>query len=135
MRILSIEAIRTNVLGADNVLRAAIAQKVSRLVMLSTDKAVYPTNAMGQTKALMEKVMLAQARTMNEGEMMLCATRYGKVMASRGSVIPLFVDQIKKKLPITVRDPNMTHFLMSLDDSVSLVLPSFLHGRQGDIFV
>lgn len=129
------EAIQTNVIGADNVLRAAIKQKASRVVLLSTDKAVYPINAMGQTKALMEKVMLAQGRTLTESETTLCATRYGNVMASRGSVIPLFINQIKHNKPITITDPNMTRFLMSLDDSVNLVLHSFAHGSQGDIFV
>ncbi|MGE0676306.1 polysaccharide biosynthesis protein [Pseudolabrys sp.] len=129
------EAIRTNVLGADNVMRSAIEQKVSRVVALSTDKAVYPINAMGQTKALMEKVLLAQARTMQQDECILCTTRYGNVMASRGSVIPLFISQIKQGKPITITDPNMTRFLMSLDDSVDLVLHAFAHGRQGDIFV
>lgn len=129
------EAIRTNVLGADNVVRAAVAQRVASVVLLSTDKAVYPVNAMGQTKALMEKVMLAQARTLSEDETKLCATRYGNVMASRGSVIPLFIAQIKQRKPITITDPKMTRFLMSLDDSVDLVLHSFQNGRQGDIFV
>jgi UDP-N-acetylglucosamine 4,6-dehydratase/5-epimerase len=129
------EAIRTNVLGADNVVRAAVAQKVASVVLLSTDKAVYPVNAMGQTKALMEKVMLAQARTLSEEETKLCATRYGNVMASRGSVIPLFISQIKQNRPITITDPSMTRFLMSLDESVDLVLHSFQNGRQGDIFV
>src|SRR3546814_3274935 len=108
------EAIRTNVLGADNVVRAAIDQKVARVVLLSTDKAVYPINAMGLTKALMVKVLLAQARTLAESDTILCATRYGNVMASRGSVIPLFVSQLKKKKPIPVTDPNLTRFLMSL---------------------
>lgn len=129
------EAIRTNVLGTDNVLRAGVTQKVSRIVLLSTDKAVYPINAMGQTKALMEKVMLAQARALRDHETTLCVTRYGNVMASRGSVIPLFVDQIKKGRPITITDPNMTRFLMSLDESVDLVFHTFAHGRQGDIYV
>ena len=129
------EAIQTNVIGADNVIRAALKQTVSRVVMLSTDKAVYPINAMGQTKALMEKVMLAQARSLTQSETTLCATRYGNVMASRGSVIPLFINQIKQNKPITITDPNMTRFLMSLDDSVNLVLHSFENGSQGDIFV
>ena len=130
-----LEAIKTNVLGADNVIRAAIARGVSRMVLLSTDKAVYPINAMGQTKALMEKVMMAHARTLTNTDTLLCATRYGNVMASRGSVIPLFVNQIARNSPITVTDPNMTRFLMSLDDSVDLVLHAFTHGRQGDLFV
>jgi UDP-N-acetylglucosamine 4,6-dehydratase/5-epimerase len=128
------EAIRTNVIGADNVVRAATKQQVKRVIMLSTDKAVYPINAMGQTKALMEKVTLAQARMLN-GETTLCVTRYGNVMASRGSVIPLFVDQVKRGKPLTITDPTMTRFLMSLDESVRLVFHTFEHGRQGDIFV
>lgn len=130
-----LEAVRTNVLGAENVLNAAIANKVEKVVVLSTDKAVYPINAMGQTKALMEKVMVAKARTLSAEETMLCATRYGNVMASRGSVIPLFVSQLKEGKPLTITDPSMTRFLMSLDDSVDLVLHAFQHGRQGDIFV
>ena len=130
-----VEAVRTNVLGADNVMSAAIANGVERVIVLSTDKAVYPINAMGQTKALMEKVMVAKARMLRAGETTLCATRYGNVMASRGSVIPLFVSQIKEGKPITVTDPSMTRFLMSLDDSVDLVLHAFDHAEQGDIFV
>lgn len=130
-----LEALRTNVLGADNVLNAAIANKVKKVVVLSTDKAVYPINAMGQTKALMEKVTVAKARTLGAGETTLCATRYGNVMASRGSVIPLFVQQINEGKPLTVTDPEMTRFLMSLDESLDLVLHAFRHGRQGDIFV
>jgi len=130
-----IEAVRTNVLGAENVMSAAIANTVQRVVVLSTDKAVYPINAMGLSKALMEKVMVAKARMQNEGETVLCATRYGNVMAARGSVIPLFVAQLKQGKPLTVTDPNMTRFLMSLDDSVDLVLHAFEHGTQGDIFV
>lgn len=129
------EAVRTNVLGAENVMTAAIARKVDKVVMLSTDKAVYPINAMGLSKALMEKFMVAKARMQNEGETVLCATRYGNVMASRGSVIPLFVSQLKEGKELTVTDPNMTRFLMSLDDSVDLVLHAYEHGRQGDIFV
>lgn len=129
------EAVRTNVLGSENVMAAAIARGVSRLVMLSTDKAVYPINAMGISKAMMEKFMVAKARMQNEGETVICATRYGNVMASRGSVIPLFVSQIKDGKPLTVTDPNMTRFLMSLEDSVDLVLYAFEHGKQGDIFV
>jgi UDP-glucose 4-epimerase len=129
------EAVRTNVLGAENVMNAAVACGVKRMVVLSTDKAVYPINAMGLTKALMEKLMVAKARMRSGGETVLCATRYGNVMASRGSVIPLFVDQIKTGRPLTVTDPNMTRFLMSLEDSVDLVLHAFEHGRQGDIFV
>lgn len=130
-----LEAVRTNVLGAENVMSAAVANGIQRVVVLSTDKAVYPVNAMGQTKALMEKVMVAKARTLGPHETMLCATRYGNVMASRGSVIPLFVSQIKEGKPITVTDPSMTRFLMSLDDSVDLVLHAFKHGTHGDIFV
>jgi UDP-glucose 4-epimerase len=129
------EAVRTNVVGAENVMSAAIANGVKRVVVLSTDKAVYPINAMGLSKALMEKLMVAKARMRSEGETVLCATRYGNVMASRGSVIPLFVDQIRAGRPLTVTDPSMTRFLMSLEDSVDLVLHAFEHGRQGDIFV
>lgn len=130
-----LEAVRTNVLGAENVMSAAIANTVRRVVVLSTDKAVYPINAMGLSKALMEKFMVAKARMQSEGETVLCATRYGNVMASRGSVIPLFVAQLKEGKPLTITDPNMTRFLMSLDDSVDLVLYAFEHGMQGDIFV
>lgn len=130
-----LEAVRTNVLGAENVMSAAVANGVDKVVLLSTDKAVYPINAMGQTKALMEKVMVAKARTLVAEETLLCATRYGNVMASRGSVIPLFVSQLKEGKQLTVTDPNMTRFLMSLDDSVDLVLHAFSHGGQGDIFV
>ncbi|HQS39481.1 MULTISPECIES: polysaccharide biosynthesis protein [unclassified Polaromonas] len=129
------EAVRTNVLGAENVMNAAIAHAVKRVVVLSTDKAVYPINAMGVSKAMMEKLMVAKARMQDEGETVLCATRYGNVMASRGSVIPLFVSQLKTGMPLTVTDANMTRFLMSLDDSVDLVLHAFEHGKQGDIFV
>ena len=129
------EAVQTNVLGSENVMQAAIERGVSRVVMLSTDKAVYPINAMGISKAMMEKFMVAKARMQNPGETVICATRYGNVMASRGSVIPLFVSQLKEGKPITVTDPNMTRFLMSLEDSVDLVLYAFEHGQQGDIFV
>ena len=129
------EAVRTNVLGAENVMTAAIANNIDKVVMLSTDKAVYPINAMGLSKALMEKFMVAKARMQNEGETVLCATRYGNVMASRGSVIPLFISQLKEGKELTVTDPNMTRFLMSLDDSVDLVLHAYEHARQGDIFV
>lgn len=129
------EAVRTNVLGAENVMNAAVDNHVKRVVVLSTDKAVYPINAMGISKAMMEKLMVAKARMRNDGETVLCATRYGNVMASRGSVIPLFVDQIKSGNPLTITDPNMTRFLMSLEDSVDLVLHAFEHARQGDIFV
>lgn len=129
------EAVKTNVLGTENVLSAAIAAGVSRVVLLSTDKAVYPINAMGMSKAMAEKVMVAKSRSLGNGRTTVCATRYGNVMASRGSVIPLFVSQVKAGDPLTVTDPNMTRFLMSLDDSVDLVLHAFEHGRQGDIFV
>lgn len=129
------EAVKTNVLGTENMLNAAIARNVERVVVLSTDKAVYPINAMGISKAMMEKLMVAKSRMRSAGETVLCATRYGNVMASRGSVIPLFVSQIKSGKPLTVTDPTMTRFLMSLDDSVDLVLHAFEHARQGDIFV
>lgn len=129
------EAIRTNVLGAENVMTAAIVNDVKRVVVLSTDKAVYPINAMGISKAMMEKLMVAKARMQNDGETVLCATRYGNVMASRGSVIPLFVSQLKEGKPLTITDPNMTRFLMSLEDSVDLVIHAYEHGKQGDIFI
>ena len=129
------EAIRTNVLGAENVMRAAIAHNVSRCVVLSTDKAVYPINAMGISKAMMEKVMVAKSRMCKPDGTILCATRYGNVMASRGSVIPLFLDQIKAGKDITITDPNMTRFLMTLDDSVDLVMYAFQNAKPGDIFV
>jgi len=129
------EAVRTNVLGADNVMSAAIARGVKRVVVLSTDKAVYPINAMGISKAMMERLMVAKARMRRPNETVLCATRYGNVMASRGSVIPLFIDQMKAGKDLTVTDPNMTRFLMSLEDSVDLVLHAFQHADQGDIFV
>lgn len=130
-----LEAVRTNVLGSENVMEAAISRGVKRVVMLSTDKAVYPINAMGMSKAMMERTMVAKARMQGENETVLCATRYGNVMASRGSVIPLFVSQLKQGKELTVTDPNMTRFLMSLEDSVDLVLYAFEHGGQGDIFV
>lgn len=129
------EAVRTNVIGTENVLNAATACGVKRVVVLSTDKAVYPINAMGISKAMAEKLMVAKARMQQKGETIFCATRYGNVMASRGSVIPLFVSQLKEGKPLTVTDPNMTRFLMSLDDSVDLVLYAYEHGQQGDIFV
>lgn len=129
------EAVRTNVLGTENVLNAAIAAGVKRVVVLSTDKAVYPINAMGISKAMAEKLMVAKSRMIPTGGTVLCATRYGNVMASRGSVIPLFVDQLVRNMPLTVTDPAMTRFLMSLQDSVDLVLHAFKHGRQGDLFV
>ncbi|HGB3210531.1 TPA: polysaccharide biosynthesis protein, partial [Salmonella enterica subsp. enterica serovar Waycross] len=128
------EAVKTNIIGTDNVLEAAIANKVSRIVCLSTDKAVYPINAMGTSKAMMEKVIVAKSRNAPDG-MVICATRYGNVMASRGSVIPLFINQILSGKPITITDPNMTRFMMSLDDAVDLVLHAFTHGSNGDIFV
>jgi len=129
------EAVRTNVLGTENVLNAAKANRVKRVVVLSTDKAVYPINAMGISKAMAEKLVVAKARMQNDSDTVFCATRYGNVMASRGSVIPLFVSQLKEGKPLTVTDPNMTRFLMSLEDSVDLVLYAFEHGQQGDIFV
>lgn len=129
------EAVRTNVIGTENVMNAATANGVKRVVVLSTDKAVYPINAMGISKAMAEKLMVAKARMQREGETIFCATRYGNVMASRGSVIPLFVSQLKEGKSLTVTDPNMTRFLMSLEDSVDLVLYAYEHGQQGDIFV
>ncbi len=130
-----IEAVRTNVLGCENVLNAAIENNVGRVIVLSTDKAVYPINAMGMSKALSEKVMVAKSRNLNGSGMVFCGTRYGNVMASRGSVIPLFVDQIKSGNPLTITDPNMTRYMMTLDDAVDLVLFAFKHGNPGDIFV
>lgn len=129
------EAVRTNVLGTENVLNAAIARGVSRVVVLSTDKAVYPINAMGISKAMAEKLMVAKSRTVPAGGTVLCATRYGNVMASRGSVIPLFVNQLRAGESLTVTDPEMTRFLMSLEDSVDLVLHAFEHADQGDLFI
>lgn len=130
-----VEAVRTNVLGCENVLNAAMENKVSRVIVLSTDKAVYPINAMGMSKALSEKVMIAKSRSLTGTGMMFCGTRYGNVMASRGSVIPLFVEQMKKGAPITITDPNMTRYMMTLDDAVDLVIFAFEHGNPGDIFV
>jgi UDP-N-acetylglucosamine 4,6-dehydratase/5-epimerase len=130
-----IEAVRTNILGAENVIRAAALHNVSKMVVLSTDKAVYPINAMGMSKALMEKVMAANSRIFSPEKITLSATRYGNVMASRGSVIPLFLQQIKNNQPITITDPAMTRFLMSLDESVNLVLYAFSNATSGDIFV
>jgi UDP-glucose 4-epimerase len=129
------EAVRTNIMGTDNVMSAATASGVKRVVVLSTDKAVYPINAMGISKAMAEKLLVAKARMQSPGETVFCATRYGNVMASRGSVIPLFVAQLKDGKSLTVTDPNMTRFLMSLEDSVDLVLYAFEHGQQGDVFV
>ncbi|PSW60630.1 UDP-glucose 4-epimerase [Photobacterium kishitanii] len=129
------EAVKTNVLGTDNVLEACIVNNVSRVVCLSTDKAVYPINAMGISKAMMEKVIVAKSRNVDPSKTVICATRYGNVMASRGSVIPLFVDLIKEGKPLTITDPNMTRFMMTLQDAVNLVLFAFEHGTSGDIFV
>ena len=130
-----LEAVKTNILGTENVLEAAIQNKVKRIVCLSTDKAVYPINAMGISKAMMEKVIVAKARNLNESSTIICCTRYGNVMASRGSVIPLFVDQIRQGKPFTITDLNMTRFMMTLDDAVDLVLYAFTNGQNGDIFV
>lgn len=129
------EAVKTNVLGTDNVLQVAIECGVSRVVCLSTDKAVYPINAMGISKAMMEKVMVAKSRHVDDSRTVICGTRYGNVMASRGSVIPRFVEQIQLGQPITITDPQMTRFMMTLDDAVDLVLYAFEHGKGGDIFV
>ncbi|KAA0971584.1 NAD-dependent epimerase/dehydratase family protein [Aureimonas fodinaquatilis] len=129
------EAVRTNILGAENVLNTAVQAGVGRVIVLSTDKAVYPVNTMGMSKAIMEKLTVAKSRTVPDGGTVMCATRYGNVMASRGSVIPLFVSQVKAGLPITITDPKMTRFLMSLEDSVDLVLFAYKNGRQGDLFV
>ena len=128
-----LEAVKTNVLGTENVLEAALSSGVKRVVCLSTDKAVYPINAMGISKAMMEKVMVAKSRSSDST--VICGTRYGNVMASRGSVIPLFIDQIRAGQPITITDPSMTRFMMTLDDAVDLVLYTFEHGDPGDIFV
>jgi UDP-glucose 4-epimerase len=130
-----IEAVRTNILGAENVLNAALVNNVKKVILLSTDKAVYPINAMGISKAMMEKLMVAKARNVDDSKTVLCGTRYGNVMTSRGSVIPLFVKQIKEGKSLTVTDPLMTRFLMSLDDAIDLVIYAFQHARQGDIFV
>ena len=130
-----IEAVKTNVLGTENALRAAVENAVKRVIVLSTDKAVYPINAMGMSKALMEKVMIAQSRNMPEDKTIMCGTRYGNVMGSRGSVIPLFISQVKSNLPITITDQNMTRFMLSLDEAVDLVLFAFNNGRQGEMFV
>ena len=129
------EAVKTNVLGTENVLEAAIQNRVKRIVCLSTDKAVYPINAMGISKAMMEKVIVAKSRNLEDLDTTICCTRYGNVMASRGSVIPLFVDQIRQGKPLTITDPDMTRFMMTLDDAVDLVLYAFEHGQNGDIFV
>lgn len=130
------QAVRTNVLGTENVLESAIAHKVKNVVVLSTDKACYPINAMGMSKALMEKVAIAKGRALGkDAQTTICCTRYGNVMASRGSVIPLFIDQIKAGKDLTVTDPNMTRFMMTLEDAVDLVLFAFTHGQNGDLFV
>ncbi len=129
------EAVKTNINGTENVLNASISSGVKRVVVLSTDKAVYPINAMGISKAMAEKLMVAKSRMIPEQGTVICATRYGNVMASRGSVIPLFVEQLRSGEPLTVTDPEMTRFLMSLEDSVDLVLHAFQHGQQGDIFI
>lgn len=130
-----LEAIRTNDLGAENVMNAALACNVKNVIVLSTDKAVYPINAMGMSKALMEKLMVAKARLYGDKKTVFCGTRYGNVMASRGSVIPLFLQQIQSGAPLTVTDPNMTRFMMTIDDAVDLVVYAFEHGNPGDIFV
>jgi UDP-glucose 4-epimerase len=130
-----LQAIRTNTLGAENMLNASLACRVKTCIVLSTDKAVYPVNAMGMSKALMEKLMIAKARFANPLQTVFCGTRYGNVMASRGSVIPLFLSQVLSGLPLTMTDPNMTRFMMTIDDAVDLVLYAFEHGKAGDIFV
>ena len=130
-----IEAVRTNVMGCENVLDSALENGVKNVIVLSTDKAVYPINAMGMSKALSEKVMVAKSRNLQGSGTTFCGTRYGNVMASRGSVIPLFIDQIRKKTPITITDPNMTRFMMTLEDAVELVVFAFQHGENGDIFI
>ncbi|WP_048768341.1 polysaccharide biosynthesis protein [Oligella urethralis] len=129
------EAVKTNIQGTENVLEAAIQNEVKRVVCLSTDKAVYPINAMGISKAMMEKVMVAKSRNVDENKTVICGTRYGNVMASRGSVIPLFIEQIRADQPLTITDPNMTRFMMTLTDAVDLVLYAFQHGNNGDLFV
>ena len=130
-----LEAVKTNVLGTENVLTAAIEAGVKQVVCLSTDKAVYPVNAMGTSKAMMEKVMVAKSRTVDPARTKICCTRYGNVLCSRGSVIPLWIDQIKSGHPVTVTDGNMTRFVMSMDEAVDLVLFAFEHGQNGDILV
>jgi len=130
-----LEAVKTNIIGTDNLLSAAEKFQVKKVVVLSTDKAAYPINAMGMSKALMEKVMVAKSRNLDDSKSVFCGTRYGNVMASRGSVIPLFIEQIKKGNPLTITDPQMTRFMMTLEDAVDLVLYAFENGRPGDIFV
>ena len=129
------EAVKTNIIGTENVLNAAEKHEVKNVVVLSTDKAAYPINAMGISKAMMEKVAIAKSRNLDDSKTVVCVTRYGNVMASRGSVIPLFLDQIKAGKPLTITDPNMTRFMMTLDDAVDLVWYAFEHGKQGDLFV
>ncbi len=129
------EAVKTNIIGTDNVLTAAIEYKVKKIICLSTDKAAYPINAMGISKAMMEKVFVAKSKTVSNGDTVICGTRYGNVMASRGSVIPLFVEQIKTGQPLTITNPDMTRYLMSLDEAVELVMFAFKNGNQGDIMV
>lgn len=129
------EAVRTNILGTDNLINASVANKVKRVIVLSTDKAVYPINAMGISKAMAEKIVIARSRSIPKGGPIICATRYGNVMGSRGSVIPLFIKQLKTGTPLTLTDPCMTRFLMSLEDSVDLVLHAFKYAQQGDLFV
>jgi UDP-N-acetylglucosamine 4,6-dehydratase/5-epimerase len=130
-----LEAVKTNIFGTDNVLTAAEKFEVNRVVVLSTDKAAYPINAMGMSKAMMEKVMVAKSRNLDDSKSIFCGTRYGNVMASRGSVIPLFIDQIKSGKPLTITDPNMTRFMMTLEDAVDLVWFAFENSKQGDLFV
>lgn len=130
-----LEAIRTNAIGADNVMKAALACNIKKMIVLSTDKAVYPINAMGMSKALMEKLMIAKARAHGDSGTIFCGTRYGNVMGSRGSVIPLFINQILAGEPLTITDPHMTRFMMSIDDAVDLVVYAFKHGNPGDVFV
>lgn len=130
-----VEAVKTNILGTENVLEAAINHGVKKVIVLSTDKAAYPINAMGMSKAMMEKVAVAKGRDLKENQTIICRTRYGNVMASRGSVIPLFCDQIAEGKPLTITNPEMTRFMMTLEDAVDLVLYAFEHGKQGDLFV
>ena len=130
-----VQAVKTNVLGTENVLEAAINHNVKKVIVLSTDKAAYPINAMGMSKALMEKVAVAKGRDLKEGQTVICRTRYGNVMASRGSVIPLFCEQIEQNKPLTITNPDMTRFMMTLEDAVDLVIYAFEHGEQGDLFV
>lgn len=129
------EAVKTNIIGTDNVLNAAIRENVEKVICLSTDKAVYPVNSMGTSKAMMEKVFVSKSRTLSDNQTIICGTRYGNVLASRGSVIPLFVNQIKNNFNLTVTNPNMTRFIMSLDEAVDLVFYAFNNGQQGDIFI